>query len=133
MNRVKTEVNEQKKLFSQDTLHVFPPKNPMISRIRSNSTCRNYQVGSGSASKKKAPHIGNKKSKHGGGKQVDGKRVAQLFLSKVAQEEIIKCEFHVLCRKLRTKPPPSSTPYTVKSDPPLKNMRGTAKTTSILL
>lgn len=92
MNRVKTEVSEQRKLFLQDTQHVFPAKNPMISRIRSNSTCRNYQVGSGSASKKKAPHIGNKKSKHGGGKQVDGKRVAQLFLSKVAQVEIIKCE-----------------------------------------
>ncbi|KAL6962527.1 hypothetical protein U1Q18_037485 [Sarracenia purpurea var. burkii] len=89
---VKNEVSEEKMLYnSQDTRRAFPPQNAMISRIRSNTAGRNYQIGSGSIPKKKS-HIGNRKSKRNGGVQLDGKRVAQLFPSKQAQEEILKCE-----------------------------------------
>ncbi|XP_052201240.1 histone-lysine N-methyltransferase ASHH1 isoform X2 [Diospyros lotus] len=90
MNRAKTEREE--KFFSQATQHAFQAKNPMISRIRSNSACRNYQIGSSPIAKKKSQNIPNKKPKSTGGKQIDGKYVAQLFKSREAQEEIMKCE-----------------------------------------
>ncbi|KAG5544388.1 hypothetical protein RHGRI_016966 [Rhododendron griersonianum] len=90
-NIVKTEVSEEDKLYFQDTRQTFPPRNVLISRIQSSSACRNYQIGSGAVPKKRS-HFANKKSKHNSGKQLDGKHVAQLFTSKKAQEEIMKCE-----------------------------------------
>uniref|UniRef100_A0A5B6YSA9 Putative histone-lysine N-methyltransferase ASHH1-like isoform X2 n=1 Tax=Davidia involucrata TaxID=16924 RepID=A0A5B6YSA9_DAVIN len=92
MSTVKTEVSEEMKLYSQDAQQAFPHKNAMISRIQSNSACRNYHIGSGSVPKKRSQHIPNRKSKHLGRKQVDAKHVAQLFASKEAREEVIKYE-----------------------------------------
>lgn len=94
-NIVKTEVSEENKLYFQDTRQTFPPRNVLISRIQISSACRNYQIGSGAVPKKRS-HFANKKSKHNSGKQLDGKHVAQLFTSKKAQEEIMKCEVQAL-------------------------------------
>ncbi|GFY85647.1 hypothetical protein Acr_04g0003850 [Actinidia rufa] len=91
INTVKTESNEGKKIYSQDTQSTFPPTNATASQFQSSSAFRNFQIGSGSLPKKKS-FSANKKSKNNGRKQLDGKRVARLFASKQAQEEILKCE-----------------------------------------
>ncbi|GFZ09966.1 hypothetical protein Acr_21g0005650 [Actinidia rufa] len=91
INMVKAESSEEKKIYSQDTQNTFPPTNATTSQFQSSSAFRNFQIGSGSLPKKKSFSI-NKKSKNNGGKQLDGKRVARLFASKQAQEEILKCE-----------------------------------------
>ncbi|XAR62255.1 Histone-lysine N-methyltransferase [Bertholletia excelsa] len=91
MNTVKSEEIEEK-LYSQETQQAFANQNAMISRIRSNSACRNYQIGSASVPKKRSPHIPNKRSRQASEKQIDGKSIAKLFVSKEAQEEIIESE-----------------------------------------
>ncbi|PSS31701.1 Histone-lysine N-methyltransferase, partial [Actinidia chinensis var. chinensis] len=91
INTVKTESNEEKKIYSQDTQSTFPPTNATASQFQSSSAFRNFQIGSGSLPKKKS-FSASKKSKNNGRKQLDGKRVARLFASKQAQEEILKCE-----------------------------------------
>ena len=45
VNEIKIEASEEIKLYSQDTQQAFSQKNAMISRIRSNSACRNYHIG----------------------------------------------------------------------------------------
>ncbi|XP_057974619.1 histone-lysine N-methyltransferase ASHH1 [Malania oleifera] len=92
MNAVKTEVNEQTKLYSQDTQQAFSQKNAMISLIRSNSSCRNPHTGAGPVSNKRSQHYSNGRSKNLTRKQVDTKFVCQLLSVKESQDEVIKCE-----------------------------------------
>ncbi|XP_059654034.1 histone-lysine N-methyltransferase ASHH1 [Cornus florida] len=82
-NTVKTEVNEETKLYSQDSQKSFP---------QSNSAGQNYHPGTGSIPKKRAQHMPKQKSKHVGRKQFDAKHVAKLFKSKETQEEVLKYE-----------------------------------------
>ncbi|KAL5843682.1 hypothetical protein ACOSQ4_009640 [Xanthoceras sorbifolium] len=89
MNGVKTEESEEMKLYSQDTQQAFRQNNAMISRIRSNSACRNYHIGPSSTPRKRAQHHSNGKLKHLAQKQVDVKHVAQLLASKEAQDELL--------------------------------------------
>ncbi|XP_057490388.1 histone-lysine N-methyltransferase ASHH1-like isoform X1 [Actinidia eriantha] len=91
INTVKTESNEEKKIYSKDTQSTFPPTNATASQFQSSSAFRNFQIGSGSLPKKKS-FSAKKKTKNNGGKQLDGNCVARLFASKQAQEEILKCE-----------------------------------------
>ncbi|KAM1682919.1 hypothetical protein COP1_034193 [Malus domestica] len=88
---VKTEVNMERKLYSEDNQLAISEKNAMISRIRSNTAGRNYHIGSGSLSNKRSKQY-NGRLKHGAQKQVDAKSVAALLASKEAQEEILNYE-----------------------------------------
>ncbi|XP_021898667.1 histone-lysine N-methyltransferase ASHH1 isoform X2 [Carica papaya] len=88
---VKTEATEEMKIYSQDAHQAFPQKNAMISRIRSNSACRNYHIGSGPIPKKRSKPF-NRKSKNLVQKHVDAKYVAQLLACKEAEEEVSKNE-----------------------------------------
>ncbi|KAF8411604.1 hypothetical protein HHK36_004161 [Tetracentron sinense] len=88
----KTEVSEEKQLYSQETPRTFAQNNAMISRIRSNSACRNYHVGPSPLSNKRSPHYPNGRSKHLVQKQVDAKVVCQLLASKEAREEVCNYE-----------------------------------------
>ena len=92
VNTVKTEASENINLYSQDAQQIFSQKNAMISRIRSNSACRNYHIRSGPMPKKKSQHYSNGKSKHLSKKQIDLKHLAQLLASKEAQEEVFRYE-----------------------------------------
>ncbi|OMO81368.1 hypothetical protein CCACVL1_12443 [Corchorus capsularis] len=89
---VKTESSEEINLYSQDAQQAFSQKNAMISRIRSNSACRNYHIGSRSIPKKKSQHYSNGKSKHLSIKQIDFKHLARLFTTKEVHEEISRYE-----------------------------------------
>lgn len=86
-----TEVNEQGQLYPLDIQQQFQQANP-ISRIRSNSTSRNYNIGSGSTPKKKSQHIPKRKVKSSNRKQVNDANFAKMFASKEAQEEVTKYE-----------------------------------------
>ncbi|KAM2731481.1 hypothetical protein EV2_035136 [Malus domestica] len=88
---VKTEVNMERKLYSEDNQLAISEKNAIISRIRSNTAGRNYHIGSGSLSNKRSKQY-NGRLKHGAQKQVDAKSVAALLASKEAQEEILNYE-----------------------------------------
>ncbi|XVF29832.1 hypothetical protein REPUB_Repub16aG0004900 [Reevesia pubescens] len=92
VNTVKTESAEDMNLYTQDAQQTFSPKNAMISRIRSNSACRNYQIRSGPMPKKKSQHYSNGKSKNLSKKQIDLKHLSQLLASKEAQEEVFRYE-----------------------------------------
>ncbi|KAL8487372.1 hypothetical protein ACS0TY_023886 [Phlomoides rotata] len=88
---VVTEKNDME--FSlEDRKQVFSQTNAMISRIRSNSACRNYNIGPGPSSKKRPQPTVRQKPKTSGRKNVSSKPVAELFVSKKAQEEIRRCE-----------------------------------------
>lgn len=89
VNTVKTEVREESELPSQETPQAFPQTCAMGSETLGNSVPRDYNIGSGTGLKKKN---NNRKPKHSGRKQVNAKRVAQLFSSKQAREEILKYE-----------------------------------------
>lgn len=91
VNELKAEVNESK-LYSQDTQRAFSQKNAMISRIQSNTACRNYQIGAGSIPKKKPKQYSNGKLKHLAQKQVELKATTLLLSSKEAQEEVLRYE-----------------------------------------
>ncbi|CAK7346748.1 unnamed protein product [Dovyalis caffra] len=92
MNSVKAEANEEMTLYSQDTPQSFAPKNAMISRIRSNSACRNYHIGSVPVPKKGSKQYSTGKLKHLTQKQVDAKHVTKLLAVKEAQEEVLTYE-----------------------------------------
>jgi histone-lysine N-methyltransferase SETD2 len=94
---VKNEVSKETKLYSQDNQPAFLKKNAMISRIRSNTACRNYHIGSGSISNKRSKQGSNGRLKHFAQKQVDAKSVALLLASNEAQEEILKHEVFCVC------------------------------------
>lgn len=91
----KTEESEEMKLYPQGTQQAFSQKNAMISRIRSNSGCRNYQIGPGPVPRTRSKLYSNGKSKNLAQKQVDAKHVAQLLASKEAQEEILRNEVRI--------------------------------------
>lgn len=92
MNAVKVESNEEIALYSQGTPQSFAPKNAMISRIRSNSACRNYHIVSGPVPKKRSKQYSTGKLKHLIQKQVDAKHVTKLLAVKEAQEEVLTYE-----------------------------------------
>lgn len=92
VNEIKIEASEEIKLYSQDTQQAFSQKNAMISRIRSNSACRNYHIGPGSLSNKRSKQYSNGRLKHLSENQVDAKFAALLLASKEAQEEILRNE-----------------------------------------
>lgn len=58
----------------------------------SNSTCKNYNIGSGSTLKKKTQHIPKRKVKSSKRKQVNDGDFAKMFASKEAREEVTKYE-----------------------------------------
>ncbi|KAG6422868.1 hypothetical protein SASPL_113250 [Salvia splendens] len=96
---VATDNNKEMEFSLEESGQVFPQTNAMISRIRSNSTCRNYNIGPSPSSKKKTSgnstcrnHTVSQKSKTSGKKYVSSKPVAELFASKQAQEEIRRYE-----------------------------------------
>lgn len=93
---VVNENNEEMEFSLEESRQVFPQTNAMISRIRSNSTCRNYNIGPTPSSKKRPQHTVNQKTKKSGKKYVSSKPVAELFGSKQAQEEIRRYEVHAL-------------------------------------
>nr|XP_043607115.1 histone-lysine N-methyltransferase ASHH1 [Erigeron canadensis] len=65
----------------------------VVSGPRSNDDFGNFNNGSGiSSAKRAAKRIPNRKQKLSCRKQVNGKRIAQLFASKKIQDELIKCE-----------------------------------------
>lgn len=90
VDELKVEVNSGK-LYSQDTQQALS-KNAMISRIQSNTACRNYQIGAGSISKKRSKQYSNGKLKHFTQKQVDVKAAALLLSTKEAQLEVLRYE-----------------------------------------
>lgn len=92
VKEIKADASEEIKLYSQDTQQAFSQKNAMISRIRSNSACRNYHISPGSLSNKKSKQYFNGRPKQLIPKQVDAKAAALLFASKEAQEEILTNE-----------------------------------------
>ncbi|KAK6246443.1 SET domain - like 10 [Theobroma cacao] len=92
VNEVKTESTEELNSYSPDAHQAFSQKNAMISRIRSNSACRNYHIGSRPMPKKKSQHYSHGKSKHLSNKQIDLQHLAQLLASKEAQEEVFRYE-----------------------------------------
>lgn len=97
-----TENNEEMEFTTEESRRVFSQTNPMISRIRSNSACRNYNIGPNPSSKKRPPHAVNQKTKTSGRKYVSLKPVAELFASKKAQEEIRSYEVRALIMLLLT-------------------------------
>ncbi|KAF5749227.1 histone-lysine N-methyltransferase ASHH1 [Tripterygium wilfordii] len=88
---VKTEAPAEIKLYSQDTQQDLSHNNAMISRIRSNSACRNYHI-SRPLPKKRPLHHTNGKAKHLAQKQVDAKKFAELLALKEAREEVLRYE-----------------------------------------
>ncbi|XP_010537264.1 PREDICTED: histone-lysine N-methyltransferase ASHH1 [Tarenaya hassleriana] len=94
METAKDEPTEEMKLLSQNARQAFSKKNGMmISRIKSNSICRNYQIKSRPIQKKKdKKQFTGGKTKTVAQKQVDVKRVAQLLESEEARDEILKHE-----------------------------------------
>ncbi|XP_057777364.1 histone-lysine N-methyltransferase ASHH1 isoform X1 [Salvia miltiorrhiza] len=89
---VVTENNKEMEFSLEESKQVFPQTNAMISRIRSNSTCRNYNIGPTPSSKKRPQHTVNQKTKTSARKYVSSKPIAELFASKQAQEEIRRYE-----------------------------------------
>lgn len=89
---VKTETSEEKNLFSRDPQNIFPQKNAMISRIKSNSACRNYQISARVVPKKRSKNFPNGKPKSLPLKQIDPKLIAQRFACEKAQDELLNYE-----------------------------------------
>ena len=92
VNEIKAEASVEMKLYSQETQQAFSPKNAMISRIRSNSACRNYHIGPGSLTKKRSKHYSNGRLKQLAQDQVNAKLIALLLVAEDAREEILRCE-----------------------------------------
>ncbi|XP_010250432.1 PREDICTED: histone-lysine N-methyltransferase ASHH1 isoform X1 [Nelumbo nucifera] len=92
VNEASIEVNEEKKLYLQDTSQMFAHKNAMISRIRSNTPCRNYHIAPSPKPKKRSARYRTRRPKRLAQKQVDAKLVVQLLGSKEAQEEVFTNE-----------------------------------------
>ncbi|XP_020524500.1 histone-lysine N-methyltransferase ASHH1 isoform X1 [Amborella trichopoda] len=88
---VKVEVSEHTKNYSQNTHESFPPKNALISRIRSNSACRNYHIQHRHVPKN-LNHYSSGKSKNFTQKEVNGEGICQLLSLKETQEEILALE-----------------------------------------
>ncbi|KAK4805109.1 hypothetical protein SAY86_004926 [Trapa natans] len=89
---VKIESSEEKNLFSQDPQNIYPQKNAMISRIKSNSACRNYQISASVVPKKRSKNFPNGKPKFLPLKQIDPKLIAQRLACRKAQDELLNYE-----------------------------------------
>ncbi|CAA0808838.1 Histone-lysine N-methyltransferase ASHH1 [Striga hermonthica] len=89
---VAAERNKATDLSVGDKGQVFSQTNSMISRIRSNSACRNYNIGPNTSSKKRSQKKLKPRTKTFGRKQVSYKPVVELFASKKAREEIMRYE-----------------------------------------
>ncbi|KAL0366687.1 UNVERIFIED_CONTAM: Histone-lysine N-methyltransferase ASHH1 [Sesamum radiatum] len=86
-------VKKEEDVFSfEDRKPVFSQTNAMISRIRSNTACRNYSIAPSPSSKKRSQPDMKQKTKTSRKKHVSSKPVAELFASKEAQEEIRRFE-----------------------------------------
>lgn len=83
---------EQDEFSFEDRKPVFSQTNAMISRIRSNTACRNYSIAPSPSSKKRSQPDMKQKTKASRKKHVSSKPVAELFASKEAQEEIRRFE-----------------------------------------
>ncbi|XP_073280851.1 histone-lysine N-methyltransferase ASHH1 [Primulina huaijiensis] len=91
MNPVESEKKDEPELCLEDRKQIFSQTNAMISRIRSNSACRNYKIGPVPTSKKKSQPP-RQKAKMSGRKFASCKPVAELFASEEFREEISKYE-----------------------------------------
>ncbi|CAN1240327.1 Histone-lysine N-methyltransferase ASHH1, partial [Linum grandiflorum] len=90
VDQVKSQPSKEVNLYSQDTQQPLAPKNALvISRIRSNSACRNHQIGSSPIPNKRTKKIAAGRAKQLIDKQVDVKRVAQLLSLKEAKQEVL--------------------------------------------
>lgn len=95
------DTSENRKIFSQDSHKNIVHKNAMISRIRSNSACRNYHIDPSILSSKSSAHFSGGKTKNLAQKQVEARFVAQLLASKEAREEVFDYEVQtMLCKYL---------------------------------
>ncbi|XP_023550951.1 histone-lysine N-methyltransferase ASHH1 [Cucurbita pepo subsp. pepo] len=92
VGEIKNEAKEEPEDHPQNTQQTFSQQNAMISRIRSNTACRNYRIGPGPAAKKRARNLTNGRTKNFTLKQVDAKYVARLLELKEAQEEVLQYE-----------------------------------------
>ncbi|GFQ08742.1 histone-lysine n-methyltransferase ashh1 [Phtheirospermum japonicum] len=89
---VVTEKNTETESSLEDRRQLFSQTNAMISRIRSNSACRNYNIGPSTKSKKRSQQNMKQKTKTFGRKKVGSKPVVELFASKKAREEVTRYE-----------------------------------------
>lgn len=96
VREVKNEAKEEPEDHPQNTQQNFSHQNA-ISRIRSNTPCRNYRIGPGSVAKKRSRNLSNGKTKNFTLKQVDAKYVARLLELKEAQEEVLQYEVINIC------------------------------------
>ncbi|MQL89820.1 hypothetical protein Taro_022403 [Colocasia esculenta] len=87
-DEVQIETGEDKLLYSQTNQFTH---NAMISRIRSNSACRNYHI-EPSSSSKMFPRYSNGKTKIVARKQVNVKRIAERLASLDACQELLAFE-----------------------------------------
>ncbi|XP_027365071.1 histone-lysine N-methyltransferase ASHH1 [Abrus precatorius] len=92
VKKIKTDVDEDMNLYSQDTEQALSQKNAMISRVRSNTEGRNYRIGPRSISTKRAKACNAGRFKNLIQKKIDAKFAAGLLASKEAQEEILNNE-----------------------------------------
>lgn len=90
-----TEKNKETESSLENKRQVFSQTNAMISRIRCNSACRNYNIGPSPSTKKRPQHNVKQKVKTSGKKHVCSRPVAELFASKIAQEEIKRYEVYM--------------------------------------
>lgn len=111
VSEIKNEVKEETENHPQNTQQTFSHQNAMISRIRSNTACRNYRVGPGPVAKKRSRNLSNGRTKNFTLKQVDAKYVARLLELKEAQEEVLQYEvinafyYSLCCRDVVKKYP----------------------------
>lgn len=97
IDEVKLDTSENRNMFSQDTHTKLVHKNAMISRIQSNSACRNYHIDTSIVSRASVPHFSGGKTKNLAQKQVEAKVVGQLLASKEAREEVFAYEVQTVC------------------------------------
>ncbi|XP_071938651.1 histone-lysine N-methyltransferase ASHH1-like isoform X2 [Coffea arabica] len=89
MNTEKVEVLESGKSKEQDMQQAVYQMSAVLSGLRIDSASRNFDVGSGSSSKKKSDRLSKQKKSSTGGKQSNTKNIADLFQSKEeAQEDV---------------------------------------------
>lgn len=95
VNGVKYETTEDECMYAENAQENFARKSAMISRIRSNSACRNYHIDSNSLSKTSSRYPGGK-AKFGVRKQVNVKLICERLAVAEAREEIIAYEVRTI-------------------------------------
>ncbi|KAL0322708.1 UNVERIFIED_CONTAM: Histone-lysine N-methyltransferase ASHH1 [Sesamum angustifolium] len=78
-------IKKEDEFSYEDRKPVFSQTNAMISRIRSNTACRNYSIAPSPSSKKRSQPDMKQKTKTSRKKHVSSKPVAELFASKEAR------------------------------------------------